>query len=144
MKKLLTDYAQGISGGIADGYNSWYEFGIETTAGLFDAIEEATEAIKNGSISGDIQTALQVVLQNKADQIAAEKTSAKRAAADNAAIANTGTKTRDITTRNGSSGVNTKQDITVSVVNPVYLDGEKISESQSKKTRAKNRIRGKS
>lgn len=144
VQKLLTDYAQGISGGIADGYNSWYEFGIETTAGLFDAIEEATEAIKNGSISGDIQTALQVVLQNKADQIAAEKTSAKRAAADNAAIANTGTKTRDITTRNGSSGVNTKQDITVSVVSPVYLDGEKISESQSKKTRAKNRIRGKS
>ena len=144
VKKLLTDYAQGISGGIADGYNSWYEFGIETTAGLFDAIEEATEAIKNGSISGDIQTALQVVLQNKADQIAAEKTSAKRAAADNAAIANTGTKTRDITARNGSSSVNTKQDITVHVINPVYLDGEKISESQSKKTRAKNRIRGKS
>ena len=69
-----------------------------------------------------------------------EKTSAKKAAADNAAIANTGTKTRDITARNGGSSVNTKQDITVHVINPVYLDGEKISESQSKKTRAKKKI----
>lgn len=68
VRQLMTDYTEGIMAGVSDGYDAWHEFGIETTQGLFDAIQEATAAIANGSISGDINEAMQVVLQNNYNQ----------------------------------------------------------------------------
>lgn len=68
VRQLMTDYTEGIMAGVSDGYDAWHEFGIETTQGLFDAIQEATAAIANVSISGDINDAMQVVLQNNYNQ----------------------------------------------------------------------------
>lgn len=148
VKNLLTDYAAGISAGIADGYNSWYEFGIETTAGLFDAINEAMEAIKNGTISGDITDALQVVLQNKADQIEAQKTARKAAAAaqlDSArqTTGHTGNKTK-MTSNNDDLRITDRRNVVVNVTSPVYLDSKKISESNKKNAKARSKITGRS
>lgn len=148
VKNLLTDYAQGISAGIADGYNSWHEFGIETTAGLFDAINEAMEAIKNGTISGDITDALQVVLQNKADQIEAQKTARRAAAAaqlDSArqTTGHTGNKTKT-TSNDDDLRIADRRHVVVNVVNPVYLDSKKISESNKKNAKARSKITGRS
>ena len=148
VKNLLTDYAAGISAGIADGYNSWHQFGIETTAGLFDAINEAMEAIKNGTISGDITDALQVVLQNKADQIEAQKTAQKAAAAaqlDSArqTTGHTGNKTKT-TSNNDDLRIIGGRKLVVNVTNPVYLDSKKISESNKKNAKNRSRITGRS
>ena len=148
VKNLLTDYAAGISAGIADGYNSWHQFGIETTAGLFDAINEAMEAIKNGTISGDITDALQVVLQNKSDQIEAQKTARKAAAAaqlDSArqTTGHTGNKTKT-TSNNDDLRIIGGRKLVVNVTNPVYLDSKKISESNKKNAKNRSKITGRS
>lgn len=135
VKKLLTDYAQGISAGIADGYDSWHQFGIETTAGLFDAIDEATAAIKNGSISGDITNALQVVLQNKADQIETEKEAQKRA---HSIQVNEATKTRDVERRAANDDLR----VTVDVTTQNIIDGKVFSENTDRRAKVKRQITG--
>ena len=142
VKKLLTDYAAGISAGIADGYDSWHEFGVETTAGLFDAIDEATEAIKSGAISGDIEEALSVVLQNKADQIATQK--AVQAAAREAQMSSARQTTGHTERYTSSTKTPTQQDlrVTVDVSNPVYLDSKKIAEQNNKNARSRSKITG--
>lgn len=135
VKKLLTDYAQGISSGIADGYDSWHQFGIETTAGLFDAIDEATAAIKNGSISGDITNALQIVLQNKADQIETEKEAKKRA---HSIQINDATKTRDVERKASNDDLR----VTVNVTTQNIVDGKTISENSDRRAKVKRQITG--
>lgn len=142
VKKLLTDYASGISAGIADGYDSWHEFGVKTTAGLFDAIDEATEAIKSGTISGDIEEALSVVLQNKADQIAAQKTAqaAAREAQMSSARQTTGHTERYASNTKTPTQQNLR--VTVDVSNPVYLDSKKIAEQNNKNARSRSKITG--
>ncbi len=135
VKKLLTDYAQGISAGIADGYDSWHQFGIETTAGLFDAIDEATAAIKNGSISGDITNALQVVLQNKADQIETEKEAKKRA---HSIQINDATRTRDVERKAASDDLR----VTVNVTTQNIVDGKMFSENTDRRAKVKRQITG--
>ena len=40
------------------GKNAWYEFGIQTTQGLFDAIAEAQNAMKTGFLTGDMNSAM--------------------------------------------------------------------------------------
>lgn len=135
VKKLLTDYAQGISAGIADGYDSWHQFGIETTAGLFDAIDEATAAIKNGSISGDITNALQVVLQNKVDQIETEKEAQKRA---HSIQVNEATKTRDVERKAASDDLR----VTVNVTTQNIVDGKTFSENTDRRAKVKRQITG--
>lgn len=135
VKKLLTDYAQGISAGIADGYDSWHQFGIETTAGLFDAIDEATAAIKNGSISGDITNALQVVLQNKADQIETEKEAKKRA---HSIQVNEVTRTRDVERKAASDDLR----VTVNVTTQNIVDGKTISENSDRRAKVRRQITG--
>ena len=135
VKKLLTDYAQGISAGIADGYDSWHQFGIETTAGLFDAIDEATAAIKNGSISGDITSALQVVLQNKADQIETEKEAQKRA---HSIQVNEVTRTRDVERKAANDDLR----VTVNVTSQNIIDGKMVSENTDRRAKVKRQITG--
>lgn len=142
VKKLLTDYASGISAGIADGYDSWHEFGVKTTAGLFDAIDEATEAIKSGTISGDIEEALSVVLQNKADQMVAQK--AAQAAAREAQMSSARQTTGHTERYASNTKTPTQQDlrVTVDVSNPVYLDSKKIAEQNNKNARSRSKITG--
>lgn len=66
---LLTSYADTIMEGIDGGYQAWYQYGISTTQGLFDAIEQVQAALEDGGVLeslGDFNTAFQSVLQARA------------------------------------------------------------------------------
>lgn len=66
---LLKSYTETIMDGIDGGYSAWYEYGIRTTQGLFDAITEVQQALEDGGALeslGDFDTAFQSVLQAKA------------------------------------------------------------------------------
>ena len=68
VKSLMADYADTVMSGVADGYETWRQYGIHTTQGLFDALQEAQDALTNGTLTGDLNNAIQVVLQNRQTQ----------------------------------------------------------------------------
>ena len=90
---------------------------------------------------------MKVVLQNKADQIEAQKT-ARRAAAvaqlDSArqTTGHTGNETK--TSSNDDLRITDRRHVVVNVVNPVYLDSKKISESNKKNAKNRSKITGRS
>ena len=148
VKNLMTDYAQTIANGIPAGKAAWNRYGVETVSGIFDGIDEAAAAIKNGSITGTVEEAMKVVLQNKADQIEAQKT-ARRAAAvaqlDSArqTTGHTGNKTKT-SSNDDDLRITDRRHVVVNVVNPVYLDSKKISESNKKNAKNRSKITGRS
>lgn len=148
VKNLMTDYAQTIANGIPEGKAAWNRYGVETVSGIFDGIDEAAAAIKNGSITGTIEEAMKVVLQNKADQIEAQKTARKAVAAaqlDSArqTTGHTGNETK-ASSNNDDLRITDSRHVVVNVVNPVYLDSKKISESNKKNAKNRSRITGRS
>lgn len=68
VKSLMADYADTVMSGVTDGYETWKQYGIQTTQGLFDALQEAQDALTNGTLTGDLNNAIQVVLQNRQTQ----------------------------------------------------------------------------
>lgn len=68
VKSLMADYADAVMSGVTDGYETWKQYGIQTTQGLFDALQEAQDALTNGTLTGDLNNAIQVVLQNRQTQ----------------------------------------------------------------------------
>lgn len=127
VKDVMKSYAETVMSGVTDGYNAWYQYGVSTTQGLFDAIAEAEAALANGSISGDIADALQIVFQNNRDQ--------------RTATANPNTQT---TINNGNTAVTNPRtstrmgDITVNV----SLDSDQIAAKVITKQRQNSRISG--
>lgn len=135
VRQLMTDYTEGIMAGISDGYDAWHEFGIETTQGLFDAIQEATAAIANGSISGDINEAMQVVLQNNYNQQHQVDTSHGAA----------GGMIQSLQTRADAAkaSVNNILDrININVETHNYIDSDEVSMATTKQIREYNKITG--
>lgn len=144
VKNLQTDYAQAISAGVPEGKEAWHKFGIETTAGLFDAINEAAEGLQNGSLTGDITSALQVVLQNKADQVAAQSQAQKTAKITQDRIA-----AQAAAATESAKNVNKKRSdisddlrVTVNVTAQNIMDGKKVSEYAEKNAKIKSQITG--
>ena len=135
VRQLMTDYTEGIMEGVSDGYDAWHEFGIETTQGLFDAIQEATAAIANGSISGDINEAMQVVLQNNYNQRSQMDTSHGAA----------GGMIQSIQSRADAAkaSVNDILDrININVETHNYIDSDEVSMATTKQIREHNKITG--
>lgn len=135
VKQLMTDYTEGIMAGVSDGYDAWHQFGIETTQGLFDAIQEATAAIANGSISGDINEAMQVVLQNNYNQHHQLDTSHGAA----------GGMIQSLQTRADAAkaSVNNILDrININVETHNYIDSDEVSMATTKQIREYNKITG--
>ena len=135
VRQLMTDYTEGIMAGVSDGYDAWHEFGIETTQGLFDAIQEATAAIANGSISGDINEAMQVVLQNNYNQQHQLDTSHGAA----------GGMIQSLQTRADAAkaSVNNILDrININVETHNYIDSDEVSMATTKQIREYNKITG--
>lgn len=135
VRQLMTDYTEGIMAGVSDGYDAWHQFGIETTQGLFDAIQEATAAIANGSISGDINEAMQVVLQNNYNQQHQLDTSHGAA----------GGMIQSLQTRADAAkaSVNNILDrININVETHNYIDSDEVSMATTKQIREYNKITG--
>lgn len=142
VQHLMTDYAQTIANGIPEGKAAWNRYGVETVSGIFDGIDEAAAAIKNGSITGTIEDAIKVVLQNKADQIATQR--AAQAAAREAQMSSARQTTGHTERYASNTKTPTQQDlrVTVDVSNPVYLDSKKIAEQNNKNARSRSKITG--
>ena len=135
VRQLMTDYTEGIMAGVSDGYDAWHEFGIETTQGLFDAIQEATAAIANGSISGDINEAMQVVLQNNYNQQHQLDTSHGAA----------GGMIQNLQTRADAAkaSVNNLLDrININVETHNYIDSDEVHMASTKQVKEYNKITG--
>lgn len=135
VRQLMTDYTEGIMAGVSDGYDAWHEFGIETTQGLFDAIQEATAAIANGSISGDINEAMQVVLQNNYNQRNQMDTSHGAA----------GGMIQSLQTRADAAkaSVNNLLDrININVETHNYIDSDEVHMASTKQIKEYNKITG--
>lgn len=135
VRQLMTDYTEGIMAGVSDGYDAWHEFGIETTQGLFDAIQEATAAIANGSISGDINEAMQVVLQNNYNQQHQLDTSHGAA----------GGMIQSLQTRADAakaSANNILDRININVETHNYIDSDEVHMASTKQIREYNKITG--
>lgn len=135
VRQLMTDYTEGIMAGVSDGYDAWHQFGIETTQGLFDAIQEATAAIANGSISGDINEAMQVILQNNYNQRNQMDTSHGAA----------GGMIQNLQNRADSAkaSVNNLLDrINISVETHNYIDSDEVHMASMKQIKEYNKITG--
>ena len=127
VQNMLNDYVQDISAGIADGYDSWYQYGIQTTQGLLDALAEAESALESGLISGDMNSAIATILQARADS-----------RNWNSAQANQQTQTTVNHSAPEAVSHNYGGDLTVNVT----LDGEPIVCAFEKRLSARARIRG--
>lgn len=127
VQNMLNDYVHDISAGIADGYDSWYQYGIQTTQGLLDALAEAESALESGFISGDMNSAIATILQARADSRSWN-------------TAQTNSQTQTTVNRSAPEAVNHNYggDLTVNVT----LDGEQIARTIEKRQSAQARIRG--
>lgn len=135
VKQLMTDYTEGIMAGVSDGYDAWHQFGIETTQGLFDAIQEATAAIANGSISGDINEAMQVVLQNNYNQRNQMDTSHGAAGGMIQSL-------QDRADAAKASANNILDRININVETHNYIDSDEVHMASTKQIREYNKITG--
>lgn len=135
VRQLMTDYTEGIMSGVSDGYDAWHEFGIETTQGLFDAIQEATAAIANGSISGDINEAMQVVLQNNYNQQHQLDTSHGAAGGMIQSLQTSADAAK-------ASVNNILDRININIENHNYIDSDEVSMATTKQIREYNKITG--
>lgn len=135
VRQLMTDYTEGIMAGVSDGYDAWHQFGIDTTQGLFDAIQEATAAIANGSISGDINEAMQVVLQNNYNQQHQLDTSHGAAGGMIQSLQNRADAAK-------TSVNNILDRININVETHNYIDSDEVSMATTKQIREYNKITG--
>lgn len=135
VRQLMTDYTEGIMAGVSDGYDAWHQFGIETTQGLFDAIQEATAAIANGSISGDINEAMQVVLQNNYNQRNQMDTSHGAAGGMIQSL-------QDRADAAKANANNILDRININVETHNYIDSDEVSMATTKQIREYNKITG--
>lgn len=98
VREVTENYADTILKSIPKGKNAWYEFGIQTTQGLFDAIAEAQNAMKTGFLTGDMNSAMATVLQARQDKMQAraqsqQATAPRHTAENNAPVINVTTQT---------------------------------------------------
>ena len=98
VKEVTENYADTILKSIPKGRDAWYEFGIQTTQGLFDAIAEAQNAMKAGLLTGDVNSAMATVLQARQDKMQAraqsqQATAPRHTAENNAPVINVTTQT---------------------------------------------------
>lgn len=64
VKSLMADYAESVMSGIPQWKQAWHEYGVSGVQELFDVIQSAQKALSDGMITGDLNNALQVVLQD--------------------------------------------------------------------------------
>ena len=126
---IMQAYTENIMEGVTDGYNAWYEFGIQSTQGLLDAIEQAKAAIQDENFSGDFTDAMKNVLTTGYSQIQEDRKQALRSEVQS--DRGIGTSMADLTIR---------PEIQNEV--KVYLDSEDVSAAALKRQASSYRITG--
>ena len=126
---IMNAYTENIMDGVQAGYNAWYEYGIKSTQGLLDAIEQAKAAMQEEDFSGDFTDAMNNILSSQQKQV------------QNTAQQNENTQTRlSSTPANLSTKTRDMPDITVNV--KMAVDGEELAGHVTKTIKNNNNISG--
>ena len=126
--------------GIDGGYDTWYQYGVETVQGLFDAISEAQAQLDSGDLSGTIGDAFSQILQNRQSDIAASVQQTKA----NAAQINQNTRTTKAIPLSQYKGDITANDRVFNgqIIVNVDMDGENIASKISRLQKTSGKITG--
>lgn len=124
VNEMLNSMADSIMDGVEGGKNSWYQYGIETTQGLIDALNERARQIANGELTGTVTDAMISVMSENATQSEAIETANTRDAQISRSYSRSGLLNRVYEKTRESM-----PDITVNV----SLDGDKISSNIEKR-----------
>lgn len=128
---IMQAYTENIMEGVTDGYNAWYEFGIQSTQGLLDAIEQAKAAMQEEDFSGDFTDAMKSVLSTGYNQIQADRSQQQSLRSEVQKDRSIGSAMADLTIR---------PEIQNEV--HVYLDNDDISAAVLKKAKNSVKISG--
>lgn len=126
---MMNSYAENIMEHTMGGYEAWYAYGIQTTQGLFDAIDKAKELLASGEVTGEFEDAMKSVLEGQS----------------NLAIANRSTQTRLPGSAPANKSTETRMtsalpDITVNM--KLEMDGDELSSKITKRIQTNQRMTG--
>ena len=142
VKGLIEDYSQTVLDGIPEGRKMWEKFGADTMQGFFSKIDEAAAAIRSGAITGTINDAMQVVLQQSLNSYTAAVNTQTQNNLPNIAARNTQTQTTapEPKTRSNVALPNLNTHDTISI--DLNIDGEKMANRTVQVIRNRGKITG--
>lgn len=142
VKALIEDYSQTVLDGIPEGRRMWEKFGADTMQGFFSKIDEAAAAIRSGAITGTINDAMQVVLQQSLNSYTAAVNTQTQNNLPNIAARNTQTQTTapEPKARSNVALPNLNTHDTISI--DLNIDGEKMANRTVQVIRNRGKITG--
>lgn len=142
VKGLIEDYSQTVLDGIPEGRKMWEKFGADTMQGFFSKIDEAAAAIRSGAITGTINDAMRVVLQQSLNSYTAAVNTQTQNNLPNIAARNAQTQTTapEPTTRSNVALPNLNTHDTISI--DLNIDGEKVANRTVQVIRNRGKITG--
>ena len=142
VKALMEDYTQTVLDGIPEGRKMWEKFGADTMQGFFSKIDEAAAAIRSGAITGTINDAMQVVLQQSLNSYTAAVNTQTQNNLPTIAARNSQTQTTapEPKTRSNVALPNLNTHDTISI--DLNIDGEKVANRTVQVIRNRGKITG--
>ena len=142
VKALIEDYSQTVLDGIPEGRKMWEKFGADTMQGFFSKIDEAAAAIRSGAITGTINDAMRVVLQQSLNSYTAAVNTQTQNNLPNIAARNTQTQTTapEPKIRSNVALPNLHTHDTISI--DLNIDGEKMANRTVQVIRNRGKITG--
>lgn len=142
VKGLIEDYSQTVLDGIPEGRKMWEKFGADTMQGFFSKIDEAAAAIRSGAITGTINDAMRVVLQQSLNSYTAAVNTQTQNNLPNIAARNTQTQTTapEPKVRSNVALPNLNTHDTISI--DLNIDGEKWDNRTVQVIRNRGKITG--
>lgn len=142
VKALMEDYTQTVLDGIPEGKKMWEKYGAGTMQGFFDKVNEAAAAIRSGAITGTINDAMRVVLQQSLNSYTAAVNTQTQNNLPNVAARNTQTQTTapEPKTRSNVALPNLHTHDTISI--DLNIDGEKMANRTVQVIRNRGKITG--
>lgn len=142
VKALMEDYTQTVLDGIPEGKRMWEKYGAGTMQGFFDKVNEAADAIRSGAITGTINDAMRVVLQQSLNSYTAAVNTQTQNNLPNIAARNTQTQTTapEPKTRSNVALPNLNTHDTISI--DLNIDGEKVANRTVQVIRNRGKITG--
>lgn len=142
VKALIEDYSQTVLDGIPEGRKMWEKFGADTMQGFFSKIDEAAAAIRSGAITGTINDAMRVVLQQSLNSYTAAVNTQTQNNLPNIAARNSQTQTTapEPKTRSNVALPNLNTHDTISI--DLNIDGEKVANRTVQVIRNRGKITG--
>lgn len=142
VKTLIEDYSQTVLDGIPEGRKMWEKFGADTMQGFFSKIDEAAAAIRSGAITGTINDAMRVVLQQSLNSYTAAVNTQTQNNLPNIAARNAQTQTTapEPKTRSNVALPNLNTHDTISI--DLNIDGEKVANRTVQVIRNRGKITG--